>query len=117
LNPDGTLKNPSTRWAGIMRQLTTNDFEASNIEYLEFWMMDPFVEDDDDNPGGDLIFNFGNISEDILKDSRKSYEHGLPSKYPSNEYDLTAWGRVPATQHSATSFVNEESKRNTRILG
>ena len=46
LNSDGTLMNPQDNWAGIMRKLETNDFEATNIEFVEFWMMDPFNSDD-----------------------------------------------------------------------
>jgi cell surface protein SprA len=117
LNEDGTLKDSTANWAGIMRELTTNDFESANIEYLEFWMMDPFVEGDSTNTGGQLIFNFGNISEDILKDSRKSYEHGLPTDNPPTGFDTTAWGRVPAIQKSATSFVNDAAQRKLQDVG
>lgn len=28
--------------AGIMRKLDNTNFETSNIEYIQFWMMDPF---------------------------------------------------------------------------
>ncbi len=75
-----------------MRTLTTNDFEAANIEYIQFWVMDPFStaasnsfgepatnEDSQNSTGGELYFNLGNISEDILRDGRKSYENGLPT--------------------------------------
>ncbi|MDP6909300.1 MAG: cell surface protein SprA, partial [Flavobacteriales bacterium] len=72
LEQDGTLKEPATRWGGIMRPINTSDFEANNIEFIQFWMMDPY--DDDENnqhAGGDLYFNLGNVSEDILRDGRK----------------------------------------------
>ena len=64
-----------------MRKMDNTDFEAANIEYLQSWMMDPFL--DPDNPGnesqvGYLYFNFGEISEDILKDGKKSFENVLP---------------------------------------
>lgn len=115
----GHFKNPQDKWGGIMRETTTKNFETSNIEYLEFWMMDPFVEEDSLNPGGQLYFNFGNISEDVLKDSRKSYENGLPSTYPADPstYDETVWGRVPAVQKSNLSFVNDESQRKYQDVG
>ena len=67
-----------------MRALTTNDFELTNIEYIQFWMLDPFNEDAEDvdpnsnHTGGDMYFNLGNISEDVLPDSRRSFENGLP---------------------------------------
>ena len=88
INRNGTLKSPETRWGGIMRKIETSDFEAANVEYIEFWLMDPFAMDSvgSPNPGGDLYFNLGNISEDILRDGRKSFEHGLPGdgkKYPT----------------------------------
>ncbi len=35
VNADGTLRNPESRWGGIMRQLSTSDFEAANIEFIE----------------------------------------------------------------------------------
>jgi len=70
---DGFLRNPESRWGGIMRKIETSDFEAANVEYIEFWMMDPFAMDsiNNPNPGGDLYFNLGNVSEDILRDGRK----------------------------------------------
>ena len=40
---NGKLRNPQDRWGGLMRKLDTNDFESANIEYIEFWMMDPLV--------------------------------------------------------------------------
>jgi len=81
LNQDG---------AGIMREVLTNDFEAANIQYIKFWVMDPFVDNPTDE-GGDLYINLGNISEDILKDSRKSFENGLPSSAVVKNVDTTAW--------------------------
>jgi cell surface protein SprA len=70
-----------------MRSLSTTDFEAANIEYVEFWLMDPFVEHAADNRGGDFYINLGNVSEDILKDGRKSFENGLPT---SEEVAMTS---------------------------
>ena len=115
----GHFMNPQNKWAGIMRETTIKNFETSNIGYLEFWMMDPFVEEDSLNPGGQLYFNFGNISEDVLKDGRKSYENGLPTTYPPDPatYDVTVWGRVPAVQTSTLSFVNDENQRRYQDVG
>ena len=105
LKENGKLDNPRDKWAGIMRELSTTDFETQNVEYIEFWMMDPFIEKASGNSGGKLIFNLGNVSEDIVKDGRKSYEHGLPTDGSGN-VDTTAYGVVPRNQVVTTSFVN-----------
>jgi len=116
LNTDGTLKNPQTRWGGIMRKMDNTDFETSNIEYIEFWMMDPFYE----NPthkGGKLYFNLGDISEDILRDGRKSFEHGLAADGSDKDIDYTVWGRVPAVQSIVSAFDNSVSTRVYQDVG
>lgn len=118
----GKLKRPETRWAGIMRKLVTNDFEEANVEFIEFWMMDPFVQDsvnnivrNDQNPY--LYFNLGNISEDILKDGRKSFENGLPTDENVVLVDTTVWGRVPITQAFVNAFDNEGESRVYQDVG
>ena len=66
LNPlNGELNNPETRWGGVMRTLTTNDFEAANIEFIQFWVMDPFNEDSENSSGGEFYFNLGNVSDSL----------------------------------------------------
>jgi len=120
LNPDGSLADPETRWGGMMRKIETPDFESANIEYLEFWMMDPFAEGSVNNgSGGDLYINLGDISEDILKDGRKSYEHGLPisDNFPENEVDTTHWGIVPNRLDLVQSFSNETGSRIYQDVG
>ena len=113
INEEGFLNEPSSRWGGIMREIETNDFEAANIEFIEFWMMDPFlddpntVEDESMQAGGDFFINIGNISEDILKDSRKSFENGLPIDGLDVNIDTTVWGRVPTIQSLVNAFDNE----------
>lgn len=118
IDSDGALLYPSSRWGGIMRKLEVTDFESQNIEYLQFWMMNPFLDPDADNlDGGDLYFNFGEISEDILKDGFKSYENGIP--YDGNDQYMkeTAWGRV-STQASMTySFDNNSGSRMIQDVG
>ena len=99
-----------------MRKLETNDFEAANIEFVEFWMMDPFIE----NPassGGDLYINLGNVSEDVLKDSRKSYENGLPIDGSEENVDTTAWGRVPSVQALVNAFSSGQNAREIQDVG
>ncbi len=74
---DGVLNNPNNSWAGITRQITSTDFEQANVEYIEFWVQDPFL-DNTTSTGGTLTINLGNISEDVLKDGKKQFENGLP---------------------------------------
>jgi len=105
LTEEGKLKNPKTRWAGIMREMPTTDFEAANVEYIEFWVMDPFVYNST-AAGGKLYFNIGNVSEDILKDSRKSFEDGMPTSETEGKTDTTIWGKVPAIDYSVNAFTN-----------
>ena len=120
LLPDGSglLSEPRTRWGGIMRKIETNDFEAANIEFIEFWMMDPFAEDaDSSHAGGNLYFNLGNISEDILKDSRKSFENGMPGPNDSAYVDTTIWGKIPLIQSLVNGFDNDNNKRPYQDIG
>ena len=116
---DGTLRNPETRWGGIMRKIETSDFEAANVEYIEFWMMDPFAMDDKNNPnpGGDLYFNLGNISEDVLRDGRKSFEQGLPADGDNTKTDATNWGRVSKQQSLVKAFDNSPAARIYQDIG
>lgn len=117
LDANGKLIDPQRRWAGIMRNLSTTDFEASNIEYIEFWLMDPFVYDTL-HKGGDFYINLGNISEDILKDGRKSFENGLPTSAEElAKTDQTAWGRVPTKQYLPVGFDNDQTKRPFQDVG
>jgi cell surface protein SprA len=120
LNQDGSLKSPETRWGGMMRKIETPDFEAANIEYIEFWMMDPFTEDSPNSgSGGDLYINLGDVSEDILNDGRKSYEHGLPiaETYPETDVVATPWGRTPNKLDLVQSFSNEAGARAFQDVG
>jgi cell surface protein SprA len=119
INSDGTLKDPASRWGGIMREMTTTDFESANIEYIEFWVMDPFIEDTTgEMTGGDLYFNLGEVSEDVLKDSRKSFESGLPTAADDlDDIDTTIWGRVSTLQSVTNTFSNSSSARKYQDVG
>jgi hypothetical protein len=116
LDADGTLKDPQTRWGGIMRKLESTDFDAANIEYIEFWLMDPFIGNETAR-GGKLYFNLGDISEDILRDGRKSFENGLPTSSNVTNVDTTIWGRVPTLQAIVNAFDNNESSRPYQDIG
>lgn len=115
-NQDGELLNPRSRWGGIFRKIDANDFQALNIEYIELWVMDPNI-DKPNSLGGDLYFNLGNISEDILKDGRKSLENGLPPNEDPSKYDETTWGRVPKLQPVIQSFDNDPAARKLQDVG
>jgi cell surface protein SprA len=116
MNTDGKLKDPKSRWGGIMREVLTSDFETANIQYIKFWVMDPFVEDPN-HEGGDLYIDLGNISEDILRDSRKSFENGLPGSPVPKNIDTTAWGRVPTVQAVVHAFDNAPESRRYQDVG
>lgn len=120
LAADGTLNDPASRWGGIQRRIETNDFQAANIEYIQFWMMDPYNEDvapGDQNTSGELFIHLGNISEDVLKDSRNSFENGIPANGDFSLIDSTAWGRVPVVQSIVNAFDNDENARPLQDVG
>lgn len=121
INTDGSLKFPDRRWGGIMRDLETNDFEAANIEYIEFWLMDPYYSVGPFGPqvssDGYLYFNLGNVSEDILKDSRMFFENGLPKDGSTDALDQTVWGYVPRTLPITDAFDNDPNSRVNQDKG
>ena len=116
LNADGKLAQPKSRWGGIMRELSYTDFETQNIETIEFWLMDPFIESPN-HKGGKLYINLGDISEDILRDGRKGFENGLPTSTEIVNVDTTIWGRVPTTQPIVNAFDNDEAARKYQDVG
>lgn len=117
LNEDGTFTNPEDRWGGIMRAIESSDFNSTNVEYIEFWMMDPFYEGQDQTNIGQLYFNLGDISEDILRDGRMSYEHGLPTTSVVENVDTTVWGRVPSLQALVNAFNSDPDSRKYQDIG
>lgn len=125
LNNDGTFLNPQGRWGGVSRALTTNDFEQANVEFIQFWMLDPFNEDAENvdptttHSGGTLYFNLGNISEDVLPDSRKSFENGLPPTGVSLNDDLetTVWSKISTQQIVVNAFDNNTDSRLNQDVG
>ncbi|CAM3954188.1 cell surface protein SprA [Mucilaginibacter galii] len=116
VNPDGTMQNPRSRWGGLFRKLETNDFESLNVQYIEFWLMDPFIYKPN-SQGGDLYFNLGSVSEDILKDGRKSVENGLPPDGGTTQTDETVWGRVPRLQPVINAFDSNPDARRLQDIG
>ena len=114
---DGVLETPKESWAGITRQLTSTDFEQANVEYVEFWLMDPFL-DNTLNPGGKLVLNLGNISEDVIKDGRKQYENGLPENGDISLLPQSDWGTVtPQNQSLIYAFSSQGEDRVQQDVG
>ena len=141
-NPNATivngiakLPNPETNWGGIMRALNTNNFDQANVEYIQFWVMDPYQNysitneeglpvdlnpNDISNQVGDLYINLGNISEDILRDNRKMFENGLPEdglKIDGNNINKTTWGDVPRNPSIIYAFSEQDASRTNQDLG
>ncbi|MES2429645.1 MAG: cell surface protein SprA [Bacteroidota bacterium] len=117
VDPNGKLKDPKKRWGGLMRNIDQTDFETANIEFIEFWVQDPFIKNT--NPaGGKLYFNLGNISEDVLKDGRRFYENGLPTPNSPAQVDTSVWGKVPRNPIQVTNaFSNDATDRVYQDIG
>ena len=133
-NPDALLDgdpntlpgDPTQNFGGVSRQLSTTDFERSNVEFIQFWVMDPFIYDEDgSNQGGVLSFNLGNISEDIIRDGRKQYENGLPDE-PGSTFGTTptsdetlnvTYGKVPTNQALIYTFDSTGAERTAQDIG
>ena len=111
---NGLLNNPQQRWGGMMRKLDTNDFEQANVEYIEFWLMDPFIYTDEQQDaasyGGDLYINLGEISEDVLRDGKKFYESGMPVG-GTGSFTETQWGKVPVQATQTYAFATTSGSR------
>lgn len=123
---EGNLNSPEDRWGGITRALSTTDFERANVEYIQFWMQDPYqnysINASEGGTGtpieeGELFFNLGNISEDILKDGRKLFENGLPESGQEDNTDETAWGRIPNNNAFLYAFNEVDADRLVQDVG
>jgi cell surface protein SprA len=118
MTPDGKLTDPQKRWGGIMRGIDQVDFESGNVEFIEFWLQDPFLK----NPassGGELYFNLGNISEDVLKDGKRFFENGISGAVTKTlEDSATNWGKVPGNPIQVTqAFSNDPADRPLQDAG
>ncbi len=133
LTNNAELPNPTENWGGISRSITSDvDFDKNNIEYIEFWMMDPFInsqngviDDGRGNPvpnttGGKLVFNLGSISEDLMKDNKHAFENGLPPdgvKVDVSTVTENNWGYVTNQQYLTNSFDNSTDSRSNQDIG
>ena len=119
-NSDGTLRNPSQMWGGMMRRLETTDFEQANIEYVEFWLLDPFIYTRKDGTAarhsGELYLNLGEVCEDVLRDGKKFYESGMPVD-GTTAFDETQWGRIPQQATQTYAFATTSGSREKQDVG
>ena len=120
INPDGSMPSPANKWGGMMRKLDINDFEAANIEYVEFWLLDPFIysrqQGDASSYGGDLYINLGEVSEDVLRDGKKFYESGMPVDGTSS-FTNTQWGKIPVQATQTYAFATTSGSRLKQDVG
>ena len=135
---------PDNKYGGISRGITFDtDFDNSNVEYLEFWLLDPFIKGangaaaainsdpnnlnpgnpvpltDNDIKGGDLILNLGNVSEDVLRDQgQHEFENGLPVPGDlTNPVQPTVWGNVTTQQFLLDAFNAAPGARASQDIG
>ena len=120
LDINGHLTNPTGTWGGMMRKLDTNDFQTANIEYIEFWMLDPFIYSNRlpnaNQYGGDFYINLGEVSEDVLKDGKKFYESGMPVD-GSHSWTTTQWGKIPTQSTITYAFATSKGSRAKQDVG
>jgi cell surface protein SprA len=113
------LPDPRSNFGGITRALNATNFEQGNVEYIQFWMIDPYYGTDalDASNTGKIYFNLGSISEDILKDGRKQFENGLPEPGSNQLTTPTIWGKVPVAQSLIYAFDTNEGNRAAQDVG
>lgn len=122
IDRQGKLIEPENNWGGMMRSMDVTNFESANYEYIEFWMMDPFVQIDGDpnwkpNDEGKLVLQLGEISEDILKDGFKSFENGIDVNGDQTSIKETVWGRVSNRTSTVYAFDNSVSSHAAQDVG
>nr|WP_143756515.1 cell surface protein SprA [Chryseobacterium sp. RU37D] len=116
-NVNPTPESTSARWAGIMRPITVSNFVNSNIEYVEFWMMDPYADGNTLGTAPKLLLQLGNVSEDILKDGQMQYENGLPTPSAPSTTTNSNWGTQPKQPPILYAFSSEGADRVAQDAG
>jgi cell surface protein SprA len=116
IDNNGFLREPRKRWAGIMRSLPVTDLESVNYDYIEFWLMDPFIYKPA-SKGGDFYINLGTVSEDVLRDGHKAHEQGIPFPYDTATMERTEWGYVPGTSALVNTFDSDGNSRIAKDIG
>lgn len=115
VNPNN--ETTQQRWAGLMRPITVSNFVNSNIEYVEFWMMDPYADGKNLGTNPKLLLQLGNVSEDVLKDGKLQYENGLPTPNIPANTTTTNWGTQPNQFPILYAFSTENEERTAQDLG
>ncbi|NML57775.1 T9SS outer membrane translocon Sov/SprA [Chryseobacterium cheonjiense] len=116
-NSNPATETTAKRWAGIMRPISVSNFVSSNIEYVEFWMMDPYADGNTLGTNPKLLLQLGNVSEDILKDGQMQYENGLPTPSAPSTTTSSNWGTQPKQPPILYAFSSEGADRTAQDLG
>ncbi|WP_420580564.1 cell surface protein SprA [Reichenbachiella sp.] len=129
LTPDGLLSDPQNNYGAITRAITGEvNFRQNNMEYIEFWMMDPFIQGErgvvhdgivntNNQTGGKLIFNLGDVSENLLEGGKHEFENGLPPDGSLENTEPTAYGKATTLQYLTEFFDNSTSSRPNQDVG
>ncbi|MEP5363967.1 MAG: cell surface protein SprA [Reichenbachiella sp.] len=129
LTPDGLLPDPKNNYGAITRAITGEvNFRQNNMEYIEFWMMDPFIQGErgvvhdgivntNNQTGGKLIFNLGDVSENLLEEGKHEFENGLPPDGSLENTEPTSYGKATTLQYLTEFFDNSASSRPNQDVG
>ncbi|WP_448519241.1 T9SS outer membrane translocon Sov/SprA [Rhodoflexus sp.] len=133
LTPEGRLPNPRQNFGAITKGIIHDiDFDNINIQYIEFWMLDPFISGQNgqivrningrnvatnNTTGGKLFLNLGNISEDYIPDGRHGFENGLPTTDTDRDTVRTDWGIVTRKPYLTNAFAAEPGARLRQDVG
>ncbi|MBF6653397.1 cell surface protein SprA [Flavobacterium columnare] len=114
------MPDPTKSFAGIMRPITTTNFEQANVEYIQFWLLDPYYKNLNGVSTantGKITIHLGEVSEDVLKDGKKMYENGLPGLGSDQKTLLSQWGKAPANQSLIYTFDSNNNNRSLQDVG
>jgi cell surface protein SprA len=118
IDGNDNLLNPQKRWGGLMRSLDQTDFVTANVQYIEFWLQDPYIQSTNTTPGGKLYFDLGDVSEDILKDGNRFFENGLPTPNIPAQVTTSVWGQQPSNPiQVANAFSTDPTDRAYQDVG
>ena len=99
-----------------MQSISVSNFVSANIEYVEFWMMNPYADSKSLGASPKLRLQLGNVSEDVLKEGKLQYENGLPTSNQSNSTSTTNWGSQP-NQFPVLYAFSTEDERSQQDVG
>lgn len=115
LNPDWENETNDDKWAGITRALSVTNLKQTNVEYIEFWLMDPYADGQSNSSQAKLMMHLGNVSEDILRDGNLFYENGINQEGKQEETSI--WGKQPKETPILYSFQTEGDERRRQDVG